>query len=323
MPAAMKLFQRLLLLFLLVVLPLEAFLYTQYRPLLGDRNTEYLSALQKPGQQTRVLVVGDSHPGNAFKFVKLPDSMATLAYGMESLKEVYLKLNYLAEKGVTPRVLLVQLDYHVFSTYYDATSNELDMAQVAPPAVYNEVYDRDLTHLKQWGLQLYPLIDLRNRNMLLSLLLAKLGSRTNAAALKPGQWQELDAAARRQVAADRAAALYSNDGRFRASEEMLKMYARICDFCRARNIRMVGIRYPHTDEFLAFLEPYDLSRIDRFLQEQGPEQVLDYTRIFQGQPQYFQDSDHVNEEGSRLLYRQFAQDFARLGNTGAAARVLP
>jgi hypothetical protein len=300
-----------LLLVAAILVPLEVFLNSEWHQLVGRDLREYLADLARPSARTRVLIVGDSHPHNAFLLAKLPDSIANVSFGSESLRDVHLKLTTLLRRGIKPRTLVIPADDHIFSPYRELTNNEQSVVLGADVEDYNLVYGRSMSLLKKVAIDAYPLIDLQNRNFLVTLLIEKYLRRSGGGTAdgKPavGQtWATMPAEKRARIADDRLASQFGD--RFELSSLMRGTWGQIMTLCRTNNIRVVAVRYPVTDEYRARLPRYDLSAVGNTLRELPPDTVLDYSAIYAGQAVYFADSDHLSTAGSSAFVPHFLAD---------------
>lgn len=292
----MKKILRDVLLVLAGLLPLELWLNVEWFRYVGVTRREYLADLARPAATTRVLVFGDSHPHNAFMHTRLPDSVANVSFGSESLRDVHLKLVSLLRRGVRPRYVVVQADPHIFSPYRELTNNEQSVLLGTDVEDYNQVYGRTVSYLKQLGTRLYPLSDVQNRNLLVMLLLTKYRrpAPTPTAALP---WDKKPAAERDRVAEARLLDQFGKDiPTF--SPTLRAHWEQLLAVCRAKNIRVVAVRYPVADEYRARLPRYDLRAVDATLRALPPDTILDYSALYAGQDAPFQDSDHLSAAGS-------------------------
>lgn len=314
-PSQLMLVLRALILLLAVLVPLEVWLYQQWYQLVGQELREYLADLDRPTTRTKVLIVGDSHPHNAFMHTSLPDTVANVSFGSESLRDIHLKLTTLLRRGVKPRYVVLQADDHIFSPYRELTNNEQNMLLAADVADYNQVYGRMLSPVKQWGQRAYPLSDVRNRNVLVTLLIEKYlrGGSQGAAAVKPEgnqTWENMPAEARNRIAENRLHDQFGDS--FTMSHTLQGTWENIIKLCHGKGIRVIAVRYPITDEYRSRLPRYDLSAVSTTLRQIAPDTLLDYSTLYAGQPQYFADSDHLSKAGSAAFGGRFQEDLARI-----------
>ncbi len=101
-------------------------------------------------------------------------------------------------------------------------------------------------------------------------------------------------------------------------ERLLRCFGDLIDLCSKTGVEVVAVSYPITDEYLSVAES-TVTRQDIVLAIAGDLEeyenihFLDYSRLFSSTPEYFNDSDHLNEEGARLLTLRLAEDLDELG----------
>lgn len=301
---------------LALVAPLEGWLNVEWARLLAPRHHEYTADLARATPGKRVAFFGDSHPHSAFLNTPVPDSVANVSFGSESLRDIHVKLLTLLRRGVRLHTVVLQADPHVFSPYRETTNNEQVVVLGADVADYNAVYGRSLSGVKQLGMRVYPLSDVLNRNLLVSLLTAKYTRSAAAAQTESTPWHRLSAEARGRVADGRLLDQFGT-GPFALSAVMYEQWKAILALCRQHGIRVVAIRYPVADEYLARLPRYDLRAVDELLRATPPDTILDYTTLYAGQTAPFTDSDHLGAAGSAAFGPRV---FADLHNLPARRR---
>ncbi len=300
-----------LLLLLAVLLPTELWLYAGWDLLLGPTQRAYLAEMARPTPAARVLVVGDSHPHNAWQAGPLPDSVADVSFGSESLRDVHLKLRTLLRRGVRPHTLVVAADDHVFARYREHTNNELALVLVpdVTAADYNAVYGRTLSPLTKPVMAALPLLDVRRRSLLITLLIEHYRLRASGARRAPGtggaapdnlkpkpSWATHLPAKRRHLTHERLATQVG--ARFESSALLQTTWADLLTLCRAHAIRVVAVRYPVSDEYRAGLARFDRRAVAATLRACPPDTLLDYQALYAGRADFFQDADHLNRAGS-------------------------
>ncbi len=303
-----------LVLLLALVAPLEGYLHYRWRRMMHRPTQEYLDKLARPAPgQTRVLVAGDSHPNNAFTAGALPDSVANIAVGSDGLRDVELKLRALLARGVVPTCFLLEADDHVAAIAREAVNNESLVVLGVDAADYNRVYDRAISRLKHWTLRHAPLTDVRNRNVLFLALSEQLQQSLGTLhppMLRPGAgqtWTGLPAADRARIVDNRRATMLG--ATYALSPLLRASWIRILALCRSRGIRVVGVRYPLTPEYLAAQAYYyDLRPMRALLLAHPPDTLLDYTHAFVRRPDYFEDADHLSPRGGAAFTPRLLTD---------------
>ena len=333
----------------LVLVPFELWINVEWTKFMGTELQEYLADMARPTPaDTRVVVLGDSHPRNAFLYAHLPDSIADLTYGAESLREAHLKLRTLLRRGIRPRCVVIEADPHGFSPYREVTNNEQTVVLGANLKDYNEVYARSLSGVKKAAIDRYPLFEQQNRAALTMLLIEKYlrrlvvappplkapaatarapaASAAAAAPAAPAPAADPAAVAAAAVVDTTAESPWSQlppEGRqkvatgrlaeqfsdpFVVSPGLRDTWYQIIALCRSWNIRVVAVRYPLSNEYRAGLARYNLSGIATTLRAIPPDTILDYSALYEARPNYFHDSDHLSPAGSVAFGARFQTD---------------
>ncbi len=312
-PSAGRLVRSLLLLLALVG-PLEGYLHYRWRQMMRQPTETYLRSLAALSrEQTRVLIVGDSHPHNAFPDGTLPDSITSVAFGNDGLRDTELKLRHSIERGIMPQYLILEADDHVAGVAREPVNNEQLLVLGTTRATYNAVYGRSISGLKHWTLQYAPLTDVRNRSFLFLALSEQIQRRLGTLhppMLRPKDgktWATSSAAERARIVENRRLSLLGRD--YALSATLRASWARIRALCRAHGIRIIGVRYPLTPEYLAAeARCYNLQPMRAMLTALPPDTLLDYTHLFIKNPTFFNDADHLSTAGGQAFAPRFLND---------------
>jgi hypothetical protein len=314
---------------LALIIPLELFLSSSWYHYLGTEIREYTQEFKHVQGSVQGVIVGDSHPHRSLKasraegeqHVALPPTLADISYESESLFEIYVKLQTLIAEGHKPQYLVMQVDDHIFSAYRLVTNNEQDALYIAPLPLYNAVYGRSVSELKKEAVMLYPLADLQNRNMTVLLLIEnffKRGEQRRAASESETVWVNHTAAERQRIGVERVASQFPANQPL--SPKLIETYRNIIGLCRKEGIRVVGVRYPLSDEFRAAVQTVDLSAAQRVFASAPPDTTLDYSALVLGHPELYFDSDHLNTAGSAQFVPRFIADLQRAIQPAAIGR---
>ena len=82
-------------------------------------------------------------------------------------------------------------------------------------------------------------------------------------------------------------------------QNLEKSLLEIINLCKQKNIKLIGIKFPLSGEFLVILGNKSY-KADSILISQGIE-VWDFKNTFSNIDNYFEDPDHVNPEGANVL----------------------
>jgi hypothetical protein len=94
---------------------------------------------------------------------------------------------------------------------------------------------------------------------------------------------------------------------------MLDYFGRTLALAHKHNVTVYLVKYPVAPEYYTHLkehgivEPY-YEQILAVAAEQGNYTLLDYSDLFYGSPQYFNDIDHLNYNGSIAFTKHVAVD---------------
>lgn len=273
-----------------------------------DRQKSYLDKVESyPEKSAKVLIVGDSHPG-VFKEEMLNRDTYSIAAGGDGVKECYLKLRYILEHSTRIDTVFLTADAQMFSKRrsqstnavflhkYSLLLNSLDVYHQAPLSILAEMVplfnDNYIEYLNQ---DLQNIISGKKKEVGLEQHLRE----------DESLWSTRFTAQKRL---ERAIATGKADHRGVMEDPVLPQYYRkIIDLCVARHIRIIGVRYPAMQAYLAQLPAENSLKLEAFLKELPFETILDY-RDFSQDPRLYHNEDHLNEDGARLLLRQMETD---------------
>ena len=103
-----------------------------------------------------------------------------------------------------------------------------------------------------------------------------------------------------------------------------KYYCKILDLCRQYKIHLICLRMPLTDEYLKYARKLvDIDELDReiievTLKNCNDFQVFDYRDEFRGRPDYFFNADHVNPAGAEIISRKIRNELTN-GNRDSSS----
>lgn len=282
--------------------------------LLVVRDNPYLVNREKYAAQLRglqnhpaeYLIVGDLHAG-MIEQAWLDDRFYNLGTASDSMNEIYIKIAYAVKHDPHFKYLLLTADFHILSKYRDAFNNKAYIKPFASPEDYEFVYGEPYS--TDWvgdRLSRYPLFDynvyVTGRESLIGRVKALIKGKKYVES-KNKQWIEHPPKERERRAAERAQIHLTRI----ITEENRQRYLDIIDLCRRHNITVIGLRYPLSAEYRREMEDYDLTPLTNLYAKIGYDRFLDYSRLFDD-PRYFQDMDHLNEEGVKRFLRRLYED---------------
>ena len=215
-------------------------------------------------------LLSDSH---GYKLYDLTEKIgvANFSFHSESYLDIYRKLMYLTSRNKTD-TLYISVDDHTLSPYREISNND-----------YKVIFDPNIraiiTHFI--GSQVKKLFSFADKN------------KVNA---NKAPWSSLSRATKLKLAEARVKEQFPSDT---SSKKLEKSLLEIINLCKQKNIKLIGIKFPLSGEFLEILGNKSY-KADSILISQGIE-VWDFKSIFSNIDNYFEDPDHVNPEGANVL----------------------
>jgi hypothetical protein len=279
------------------------------------RGEAYLERIRPEEMATaRVLILGDSHVRDALPDQELPSYVVNLAFGGDSIKEVYLKALYALEQAPQLHCVVLQCDYHVLSDYRLAANNRFMTFYFSEPDKINRLYaGTDLTPLKRRLFVTLPVLYGPNRAETVQVVLedarrGTLFSTPRAEPAKIGNWSLLEPSRRVQEAGDRVGRQFR---RAPVAEELAELLAELMAVLEKKGIRVLCVRYPVTREYLEALQTQiDLDVVRGALDVGPPSLHLDYSSLYHERPELFHNQDHLNSNGAPLFARELLRAIA-------------
>lgn len=276
-----------------------------------EREQEYRAeveaVLDRP--DVHALFAGDSHVAsllNDYLNTQPAHGAYSLAFGGDSLREVYAKLRYVLDRKSHIDTLFITADPHMFGKGRLESSNR----------TFADAYfllAGDSSGLKRgWASTVMNQVPLFNDDFVqflrksLSVSLGK--GRKPVADSHDVAWGDLSESERVTQAGDTGAGDHAGVGEHR---EPFDWYARILHLARERNIRVIGIRFPAHSAYSAQVPPGQLTKIDDFLHRNGITAVTDLRDAFTD-PHSFQDSDHLSRREAAAFMKVLRE---RLGES--------
>jgi hypothetical protein len=258
-------------------------------------------------RQASIWIMGDSHPMMALNPAFIPGSFnqgATSEYFFLTL----LKLKAMLSESAPPGFLILPLDMHSFSAQGNALllNHELDdvfWSQLVDPL---EMRHSGLPSAwMRWYLsaRFFPYAGQYYR---LVASLKKESYQLDSSGFVPAEedFSTLSQANRQHTA----------ETRFRAHFEkyppldslQMAAFSEIISLCNSKNIRLILLSYPISDEYRRCAEnQLELKSVKSLTDSIKARHChLDFSRFFSGKPGFFSDPDHLNRRGAAVLSRR-------------------
>lgn len=245
--------------------------------------------IKAPGN-INFLILGDSHAENAWKRNK-DNQMYNFAFNADNITDMYYKLNFAAHKCKFKKnnTVVLEFDPHVISTLKEIKNNNR----------INEVIEND--NLKEFLMNFFPLFFDANTELdfkgFLSLLAGEKNAGNNIVKFN------------KSLFTNRFDYQFSNSGE---STKLLKQYQELITLIKQKGYRIIGVKYPvhpyydslicHTSKSLRLNNLMDtLASVNKI-------EVIDFSKFIR-KGEYFQDQDHLNNNGSDLFIKKFNELF--------------
>ena len=294
----MRLFSQCLVAFLLFV---AANVYTYETSGFFQREQEYTGTVSTLSTHRNVHVVfaGDSHfavPLNDYLNDDPNGPAYSIAYGGDSLRECFAKVRHVLRSTPDIDTLILSADPHMFATGRLESSN-----RSFADRYFIEAWDRSGVQHNLWSamLQQVPLFSedfLQYFRKDLGVLLTHSQPHARAGG-DPLAWSRLTDEERMKNAVETGQG--DHDGIGSAAQPFV-WYARILALARARDVQVIGVRFPVHPGYAAQAPVQKVAEIDSFLLKGGVSRIIDL-RDALTDPRDFEDADHVNETGAPLV----------------------
>ncbi len=271
-------------------------------------------------EETSVVFLGDSHAAMAIDGAALPEGWVNFAYPADSAADMLGKAVYAADRR-TVRAFVVPTDEQLFSSFRGrqrnlcGTLSLLNTKQVK--ATYGMRADRKLRANLLCALPLVNKIEREKFMIAIAGLLKDVirGSHddgTDVTFDASGSWR------RKKL----FRGMDGNDGKevfakqigtsAQPQDNLVETYRALIRFARERGITVIGVRYPVDNRYQDAMAATDLSAFAAAIDSLPFDARFDYTGIFAGKQEYFDNSDHLNSEGSTAITRRIVQDIRRV-----------
>lgn len=266
-----------------------------------------------------ILILGDSHSQLAVNPILIPQAFNFSSNGESYLQTYYKAAAILGSNELGVEVLIVPLDLHSFSSfrtekvdddlYWRRYIDFIDLAgRLTPLTTFNLMMDSWIIPYPG-NLKLVRInIDVLTGNRDMQELICGFRPVDGSYGILSGNEREKHAQTRIQ---------HHFEGSDPLDERLLYCFRDIVNLCSIADIEVVAVSYPVSNEYLHLADNIVSRRdiilaLESILNENGNLHFLDYSRMFSVTPEYFSNSDHLNDEGARLMTRRLADDLDKL-----------
>lgn len=247
--------------------------------------------------RAHVLFAGDSHVAELENDLLAEDAY-NIAWGGDSLREIYAKLRYLLARHAAVDTLFLTADPHMFGTGRLESSNRA----FVDPYLLRTGSPYGLR--RGWPAAVLGLVPLFNDDFV-QYLRKRLTGRERRWDVRAASvedltgWERLSDEERTAIAVATGEEDHAGIG---THPEPILWYRRIVDLARAHGIRVIAILYPAHPGYLQSISPAAEAFVQSELEAAGIRDVLDFRRTFTGAG-LFIDPDHLNRRGAIELLR--------------------
>lgn len=297
------------LVFLGILAVLYACLSIHYHTLIGKERLaqqEFFDNFARSNPS--ILILGDSHAQCAIAAHTLGTEYVSLAQGSDNIRQMFLKLDYAVRKKPGIRYLLIPLDYHTFSWHrYKNMSFNRDLYYTHNIRLIVDLYDittagvfvRSLIHslplasADDWEKYFYLLTNAKQNALIIDRDYADLTQ------------FEKDASSEWRVKGHLDTKI--------VQDELVEVLDRLIAFCSSHNLKIIGIRYPLSAEYLRNARHFDIGRVDSIFLTRWDHffAIFNYADILTGHPSYFLNEDHLNPQGAHIFTQILKRDIER------------
>jgi hypothetical protein len=276
---------------------------------LRDYRSTVNGLLARPNVTT--VLLGDSHVAHLNQ-TSLAGDVYNLAAPGDSLREGYAKLRYVLGRQTHIRKVFLSVDLNMFGAGRLRSANGAFADQYL--VLSNSPYGLDKGRLGGI-LNAVPLLNddfvQYARARIHDALTHKL-----TAAVKPTEppWFELSETERAARAQRTGDGDHSQVGEL---DEPFAWIARIVELAHARNVVVIGVRYPAHPDYFSTVSRLDMERMNDRLARSGLNEIRDLRYAFDD-PRCFEDPDHVSPLGASAVARLLGLSSARVSPSPCA-----
>jgi hypothetical protein len=265
------------------------------------------------------IALGDSHP--AYNLDIEDDRFFNFSYPSENTHKMFIKFKYYLYRGLHPKVVLLQADYHLFSIY---RAEFKDYERYFLFFEQQDVDDINALHLnmaykkeKRIGKLLYQFQnayapEIHNtfiKYILNGMIIENRFQLTeNGTILTDEGWKDLLPAKAQQSARKRIRKHFP-DQKEPVYPYLVHYYERLIRLCKAHNIRVILIRYPLSRPYFAHLDQKIQDELNAYyhrIQARYQISLWDFSDLIK-EKEFFANPDHLNYEGAKFFGRLIAQ----------------
>jgi hypothetical protein len=272
------------------------------------KEANYYSNYEKIDGNCSTYLLSDSH-GAVFRNILIEVGICNFSFNADSYIDIERKLKYLINNSSVSQVILTA-DNHSLSKYRFIGSN------TDRSSFYTEVgdYSNSFRYAREKYINKYiPMLNARSRSVtrlfLVSMVRREYASIVNKSqnlSAKQLSWHELSKKKQSILMDKRAKTQFPNNN---ISSELLSSLANIISLCRNNSIELIGLKFPLFEDYYSLINDKGF-KVDSLLKSNGIT-VIDYSKLFFKNDNYFTDPDHLNEEGVKAMLGTLKANFEK------------
>jgi hypothetical protein len=291
----MRKFIRNSLLFLVILLGINTIIYFVGKSL-------YFGNYSNVSLKYHSYLLADSH-GLPLKSLTEKYGVYNFSAGSDSYFDMHRKLVYLIN-NTRVDTIYITADDHTLGQYRESNNNSDRSVIYSLPNQFDNYYD----YIKERYIKYYlPLFQPKLRYVIRSYMGSKLTSvaRSVLSSSKNKQltWMLLSSDEKIKLSRNRAHTQFPDD---KNSVNLEQDLTEIIKLCKQNNIELIGVKLPLTTEYgkITANKSYGADSVIKL----NGYKVLDYSKSYAGNSEYFADPDHLNETGGRYFVNLLFED---------------
>jgi hypothetical protein len=278
------------------------------RDFLRKHITELTSLKEAP----KIIFMGDSHFVTNLLKDDLPDSVANISFWGESPLFMLIKLNYLLDKGLLPKILVLEADPQLVTKELPFTDAWRYRALTPLDSVMKYYEASRFEWIQKWLVAAFPTSSANTRQIMLKAILNDLevkfilrnrelinGKDVKFEAMLKDNWMRKSEMEKQTMVNNRLRIHY--ESRTEALKPSIKMIQQIANLCAQHSIRLVLLRSPISVEYRRQANVYLPAGFDADFPKVNQHGLIDARSLFDSSPNLFSDQDHLNRKGAKVF----------------------
>tara|TARA_R100000935_G_scaffold9585_1_gene19420 strand:+ start:1631 stop:2488 length:858 start_codon:yes stop_codon:yes gene_type:complete len=259
-------------------------------------NDIYFDDYQQVNLNSQTYLLADSHGEALGQFSE--HAFFNFSAPSDSYVDMKYKLEYLISKSDI-KTLILTVDNHALSPYRD-NSNNIDRSSYF---TFRDDYSNFLEYLEQkYFYQIFVMFDSKYGTLLKKYLISTI---VPDGFSQQNIWGEETDRYRKDASFKRSEMQFSFNYQ---STKLKKELVEIIYLCKANNIKLIGIKFPLSKDYLNVPEMKNYGS-DKIFQENGLE-IMNFEEYFINN-NFFKDQDHLNKKGAILFKNNLIQILSR------------